>query len=343
MTTKTSREIIRNAYFYANIKNAQLTNFYYNTQLLNSAYSSLYTDLVKEADYYIKYIEFSKTVDVPDDCYLIMGVYQKYSDGALDEIMPMPKDQRMSGLYYRYENGTITVGNPTYTNGTYVLKYSTLPDTLTAPDEPELIDISYDTIGDLTDEGFYYTTKEDDTTSYHFYSFTTSESADIDISDYVEYTNEDLSAYAIDGLDIVSGAIDDPYAAVTYSDGSTYIWTGTHNALYNIEQIHGHETNIEVLRLKTDDVTGKGMLYTENGKLYYGSFVPDTVLSYPSQIYFTVIEYKLASLLMSLNGMDSSIIEDKLLPEAEVKLYETMKPFTKPYRISNQVRHYRWQ
>lgn len=334
MTTKTSREIIKNAYFFANIKNADITDFYYNTQLLNNAYSSLYTDIVKETNAYVKYVDFYDYVDIPDDCYLVLAVYRSYTDGSLEEIYPMPKDQRLDGDYYRIENGVLYIGDGDFrSTNTYRLKYSYMPVTLTAPDEPIEIDISYDTLGALTDKGFYY--KKDDTSC--FYSFDDNASEE---RDFVEWTEPDLTDYALDDLTIVSGDVDDPYAAITYSNGDTYIWTGTeHYALYNINEMHGHKTNIEVLRLKTDDLTGKGMLYTESNKLYYGSFVPDTVLTYPAQIYFTVLEYKLASILSSLNGMDNRLLEEKLIPEAEVKLYETMKESTKPYRLANVMRH----
>lgn len=334
MTTKTSREIIRNAYFYANIKNAAITDFYYNTQLLNSAYSSLYTDIVRETNAYVRYVDFTDNIDLPTDCYLVLSVYRLYSDGSMDEIQMMPKDQRFDGDYYRIENGTLYIGDGDFhSTNIYRLKYSAMPATLTAPDEPVKIDIDYTEIGQLTNDGFYY--KNDD--KQYFYRFDSKESEET--TDYKSFTQPDLTAYALDELTIESGDTDDPYAAITYTNGDTYIWTGDNYALYNIEQIHGHKTNIKALRLATDDMTGKGMLYEKDNELYYGSFVPDTVLTYPAQIYFTVLEYKLASILSSMNGMDNHVLEEKLIPEAEVKLYETMKESTKPYRLANTMRH----
>lgn len=336
MTTKTSREIIRNAYFYANVKNAAITDFYYNTQLLNSAYSSLYTDIVRETNAYVKYVDFTRETDLPNDCYLVLAVYRLYSDGSMDELQMMPKDQRLDGDYYRIENGTLYIGDGSFqSTNIYRLKYSSMPPTLTAPDEPQEVKISYSALGQMTDKGLYYALND----LYYFYSFEDNAIEEVEESDYKAYEEPDLTSYALDNLTIESGATDDPYAAVTYSNGDTYIWTGDNYALYNIEQIHGHKTNVKVLRLKTDDMTGKGLLYEKDGKLWYASFVPDTVLSYPSQIYFTVLEYRLASILSSLNGMDNRLLEEKLIPEAEVKLYETMKESTKPYRLANTMRH----
>lgn len=335
MITMTAREVLKGANFYANIRNASLTDFYYNTKLLNSAYTQLYVDIVKETDSFVNYFDFIDEAELPEDCYLVLSVYRVYNDGSLEEIQMMPKDQILySGSYYRIENNVIKAGGkPGFNASTYRVKYAPMPETLTAPDEPKTIDITYTEIGTLSDEGFYYKNDGKD----YFYSFKDDSSSET--STYEAYTLPDLSAYERDGLTIISGDIDAPYAAVTYSDNDTYIYTGDEAALYNISQIKGHKTDIEALRLHTDDTTGKGLLYTENGTLRYGSFVPDTVLSYPSQIYFTVLELRIASLLSSLNGMTNQLLEDKLLPEAEVKLYETLKPSTKPYRQANIMRH----
>lgn len=335
MITLSSREILRAAEFYANVKNSSLMSFFDKVQLLNSAYSKLYIDLVKESDSYISYFDFVDKSQLPDDCYLIMSVYKVYSNGTLEEIYPMPKDEVLYGSYYRVENNVIIVDSKER-GLTYRAKYSTMPSTLTAPDEPIDIDITYTEIGKMTSKGFYYKENEDDTG--HFYSFDTEESTE---STYVASNNEitDFSTYAISGLTAVKGYEDYPYAVVTYSNNDTYIWTGNTNALYNINAIHGHNTEITPMALKTDDFTGKGLLYVEDGQLKYGSFVPDTILSYPSQIYFQLLEYEIASILQSLNGMDNRILEEKLIPEAKVKFYETVKTSSKPYRQGNVMRH----
>lgn len=335
MITLTAREILRAAEFYANVKNSSLMSFFDKVQLLNSAYSKLYVDLVKESDSYISYIDFIDKTQLPDDCYLLMSVYKVYSNGTLEEIYPMPKDQVLYGSYYRVENNVLIVDSKER-GLTYRAKYSTMPATLTAPDEPVKIDIAYTSIGKMTNDGFYYKETEEDTG--HFYTFDTGLSEE---KAYVEADNtiDDFSSYAIDGLTATKGFIDAPYAVVKYDDGSTYIWTGTSNALYNVEAIHGHDTVIDPVGMKTDDFTGKGLLYVEDGQLKYGSFVPDTVLSYPSQIYFQLLEYEIASILQSLNGMDNRLLEEKLIPQAQVKFYETVKTTSKPYREGNVMRH----
>lgn len=117
-----------------------------------------------------------------------------------------------------------------------------------------------------------------------------------------------------------------PYMMVSYSDGMIFIYTGFQRAVWNYNCITGHETFGEIIALKTDDRTGKGCVWfnSDDGNYYYTSFVPDTILSYPTSALFALLEYRVAAVLMGLLNMDNQYLMQNLLPEAEQNFYSTL-------------------
>lgn len=344
MITKTAREIIKNARFLAGVRNSDITDFYTNCLLLNNIYSKLYMDIIKSNDAYIEYADVKDGDRLPDDCYMVMAVYNRFPgiNGQGREIEPMPKNQRLSGRYYRIENNCIYFGD----NSFYQIKYTTMPMTLTAPDKLQKLDIPATAVfGKMTEDGFYY---KDGGTNY-FYSFSTetSETASAFIDNDREYTfNGDKiklqgNNVLVNGevwLENVSNYIFSyPYSIVTFNDGHIRIYTGFNDgALWNYYCTQGKDTTGKVVSAYTNEETGKGMVYINNGNVYLASFVPDTVLSYPDNAFFTLMEYELAGILCSLNGQDSTFIEDRLIEDARVSFYKSVrKDSYRPYRMEN--------
>lgn len=343
MITKTAREIIKNARYIAGVRNSNITDFYTNCLLLNNIYSQLYVDVVKNNDAYIEYEDVVNGDVLPDDCYLLMAVYKRLPNDNLIEVEPMPKNQRLIGSYYRIENNAIYFGD----NSQYRIKYTTMPDTLTAPDKIQKLDIDNNSVfGKMTEEGFYYQSNDKN----YFYNLTTEQSSEVD--EFVaNETKYEFNGHTIEfkGNTVI---VDDevwlenvtnyvfsyPYSIVTFSDGHVYIYTGlSDGVIWNYYCTQGKDTVGKVVSAYTNEETGKGMIFiSNNGSVYYSSFVPDTVLSYPDNTFFTLMEYELADILCSLNGQDNSFIENKLIEDAKTTFYATVrKDSYRPYRMEN--------
>lgn len=346
MITKTAREIIKNARYLAGIRNSDITDFYSNCLLLNNLYSELYIDVIKNADNYIAYEDVTNGTQLPNDCYQIMAVYKYFAPDNLSEIEPMPRNQRLNGSYYRIENDIIYFGD---SNSNYRIKYSTLPQTLTAPDKLQKVDIPADAvIGAMTEEGVYYKTNKN-----YFYNFIkeASEETDTFIPNSTAHTfqgytvefDKEAKTVSVDSkvllTDVENYIFSYPYSFASFSDGSIHIYTGLCNdTLWNYYCTQGKQTLGTIEAAYTNEETGKGVIYKKDNNFYYGSFVPDTVLTYPDNTFFSLIEYKMAAILCSLNGQDASYINNVLIPNAEIKFYQTIrKDSYRPFRMENVI------
>lgn len=117
-----------------------------------------------------------------------------------------------------------------------------------------------------------------------------------------------------------------PYMMISYSDGLILIYTGWRSTVWNYNIIFGHETNGEIVALKTDDTTGKGCVWhnSDDDQYYYASFVPDTVLSYPTTALFTLMTYRLAAHIGSLLGTADEYLIKELIPNAEAEFFGSL-------------------
>lgn len=158
----------------------------------------------------------------------------------------------------------------------------------------------------------------------------------------IKYNNEDITDYfRREDASISHVSFHVPYIAVSYSDGKVFIFTDnngepTEFAEYNYNCIYGHDTNGIAYALTTNDQTGFGMVFydQDDEKYYYSPFVPDTILSYPTNALFTYLEYTVAFMIAGLLNMDTAFIE-KQMEKAEVELFTNIGGSSNVRRINN--------
>jgi hypothetical protein len=331
MITYASSDIIRQAKVVANVSNVNIGNFELATTLLNTEYQRLYDKIVMANGAHIKEEHFvtDQPYDIPEDCYHIIGVYAGKRLLTKSSIK-----QHIKGTY-RIENNKIILEN--VSNDDIYIKYSTLPQTLTAPDTPEEINADVKEVGLVTDKGFYFKNSED---TELFYDFSAQESIEkpfkaasnrfldstLEFADNtVTYNGTDVThIFSRDDVDIETIRISDPYVIVNYSDKRSFIFYGFEGAdKLNWNEAKGKETYGEVLGFTTNDITGKGCIWKdEEENIYYTSFTPDTLLNYPSNTFFQLLIYKLAAALTALNGVQNQYLIEVQIAEAEVAFEE---------------------
>ena len=331
MVQYTASDLIRQAKIVGNVSNVNLSNFELCNSLLNSEYQKLYDKIVMANGASIKEEHFTtdEPFDIPEDCYHIIGVYS--GKKLLSKSSPR---QYIKGNY-RIENNKIIFDG--FGPVDAFIKYSTLPQTLTAPDAPEEIKEDVKEVGLVTDKGFYF---KDSNGTEMFYDFSSQESVEKPFKEasnrfldhtldfaggVVTYNNTDVTyIFARDDVDIDSVRVSDPYAIVNYSDKRSFIFYGFEGAdQLNWNEAKGKETYGEVLGFTTNDLTGKGCIWKdENGDVWYTSFTPDTLLNYPSNTFFQLLIYKLAAALTALNGVQNQYLIEVQIPEATVAFAE---------------------
>lgn len=353
--TRTAKEIIRNAKWFGNLRNSNTSDFETCNSVLNNEFYRLYNDIVRETDEFTKSFDFGgEETILPDDCMYVTGVYVKGSnDDYLSPISPSPKGQYVPAEY-KIENNTIRIVGSHL--GTYTVKYVTMPPTITAPDENERLDIEADVVLSRDDTTFYYRnggvwyiydtetkaseeTVEDPglvrTYTYGNYSI---------VCNYEDGEFTVPEEFQREGLDVIWADFDFPYAVITYSDNSVWIFTGFDGTEWNVFNTSGHYTRGRAWSIRTNDTTGKGIVFKNyrDGSLYWCSFVPDTVLSYPHQVFFQLLEYRIASTLAAIIGLNATYVNEVLIPQAEVLFYDTIKKdHFLPTRIINASRRKR--
>ena len=331
MITYTASDLIRQAKIVGNVSNLNMTNFELCNSLLNSEYQKLYDKIVMTNGASIKEEHFTtdEPFDIPEDCYHIIGVYS--GKKLLSKSSPR---QYIKGNY-RIENNKIIFDG--FGPVDAFIKYSTLPQTLTAPDAPEEIKEDVKEVGLVTDKGFYF---KDSNNLEKYYDFSSQESVEkpfkeasnrfldhtLELKDgVITYNETDVTyIFARDDVDIDSVRVSDPYAIVNYSDKRSFIFYGFEGAdQLNWNEAKGKETYGEVLGFTTNDLTGKGCIWKdENGDVWYTSFTPDTLLNYPSNTFFQLLIYKLAAALTALNGVQNQYLIEVQIPEATVAFAE---------------------
>ena len=331
MVTYTASDVIRQAKVVGNVSNVNMSNFELCNSILNQEYTKLYDKIVMANGASIKEEHFitDEPFDIPEDCYHIIGVYS--GNKLLSKSSPR---QYIKGNY-RIENNRIIFDG--FGPVDAWIKYSTLPQTLTAPDAPEEIKEKVLEVGLVTDKGFYF---KDNNSVEKYYDFSSQESTEKPFKsasnrffffflgfdgETITYNGTDVThIFAREDVDIDSVKVSDPYAIVNYSDKRSFIFYGFEGAdQLNWNEAKGKETYGEVLGFTTNDLTGKGCIWRdENGDVWYTSFTPDTLLNYPSNTFFQLLIYKLAAALTSLNGVQNQYLIEVQIPEAQVAFEE---------------------
>ena len=331
MITYCASDIIHQAKIVGKVSNINMTNFELCNSLLNSEYQKLYDKVVMANGANLKEEHFitDGPFDIPEDCYHIIGVYS--GNKLLSKSSPR---QYIKGQY-RIENNKILFDG--FGPVDAWIKYSTLPQTLTAPDVPEEIKEDVVEVGLVTDKGFYF---RDNNSAEKYYDFSSQESVEKPFKPAsnrfldstlefdgktVAYNGTDVThIFAREDVGIDSVKVSDPYAIVNYSDKRSFIFYGFEGAdQLNWNEAKGKETYGEVLGFTTNDLTGKGCIWRdENGDVWYTSFTPDTLLNYPSNTFFQLLIYRLAAALTSLNGVQNQYLIEVQIPEAAVAFEE---------------------
>ena len=340
-------DIIKQAKFVGGVSNVNAPDFNALTSLINSEYQKLYDKIVMANGANIKEEHFTadQPFVIPDDCYHILGVYS--GNKLLTKSSPR---QYIKGNY-RIENNKIIFDG--FGPVDAFIKYSTLPQTLTAPDTPEEIKADVKEVGLVTDKGFYF---KDSNNTEMFYDFSSQEAMPrafknasnrfldhtLELKDgIITYNDTDVTyIFERDDVDIISLKLSDPYAIVNYSDKRSFIFYGFEGAdQLNWNEAKGKETYGEVLGFTTNDLTGKGCIWRdENDDIWYTSFTPDTLLNYPSNTFFQLLIYKVAAALTALNGVQNQYLIEVQIPEAEVAFEEHLaKDNLNVVRMNNDI------
>lgn len=343
------------------------------TNSLNDIYRKAYTEIaMSDSDFYVKnykLTEFDLVDDLdddpdgwyelPDDCFIVKSVTI-----GNNELTRCPPKEKVPGTYVIQNTKIKFYGD---TQDGITLHYIPNPQTVTCPAESQRIEIPEDIVktitefGKQTSEGFYYKTIDNS----YFYSFETktNETAPFQKQTYryendlgqgtlewgedyihlvdengelVEDLTEDFDVGEYNKIKKV--VVDDPYMMITYESGEIFIVQNGIQTAWNINDASGHKTLGIVHSLKTDDRTLYGCVYEDlDGQLYYSSFVPDTVMNYPTNALFLLIEIELANLLMSMNGINNEYISVTLREETvEQFRKELIQNRASPVRINNQ-------
>ena len=347
MVTYTASDVIRQAKIVGNVSNVNMSNFELAATLLNTEYQKLYDKIVMTNGASIKEEHFTtdEPFDIPEDCYHIIGVYSG------KKLLSKSSPRQFIPGNYRIENNKIIFDG--FGPVDAWIKYSTLPQTLTAPDAPEEIKEKVLEVGLVTDKGFYF---KDNNGVEKYYDFSSQESVEKPFKDasnrfldhtlefvdgVITYNNTDVThIFAREDVDIDSVKVSDPYAIVNYSDKRSFIFYGFEGAdQLNWNEAKGKETYGEVLGFTTNDLTGKGCIWKdENGDTWYTSFTPDTLLNYPSNTFFQLLIYKLAASLTALNGVQNQYLIEVQIPEAAVAFEEHLaKDNLNVVRMNNRL------
>ena len=375
MITLTCREIIRAAKFIAGVRNSNISNFEFTTSILNNIYRELYQKVIDNSDAYISIINGTATPDgiaLPEDCYQVEAVYIGSDWEHKVEIHRSARNQDIDGCWRVINNRLYIDGN---INKPVIIKYSTLPPTLTAPEDPIKLNLSlepnYETA--LDEKYFYYINRDenrDPVFKTYKYNLDTGEETEITLGEFpsnqydsfmfeskdysVDYENqvisdengEDVTSLFISRTDakFIIVRASGSHWVVSYEDGIILI----DGAEWNILADTGHDTRGFAITLYTNDRTGKGLIWNPglstdvigSSNVYYCSFVPDTVISYPDNSFFQLLEYKLAQFLAGQVGTANATLEDTLLPNAEKQFYESLSKNGNIVRTNNVYRKY---
>ena len=340
-------DILRQAKIVGNVANVNMTNFELCNSLLNTEYQKIYDKIVMANGAQIKEEHFTQGQPfiIPEDCMHIICVYSG------KKLLSKSSPRQFIPGSYRIENNQIIFDG--FEPQDVWIRYSSLPQTLTATDAPEEIKEDIKEVGLVTDKGFYF---KDSNNVEKYYNFSSQETVEkpfksasnrfldgtLEFADsIIKYNGTDVThIFAREDVDVDSIKVSDPYAIVNYSDKRSFIFYGFEGAdQLNWNEAKGKETYGEVLGFTTNDITGKGCIWRdENGDVWYTSFTPDTLLNYPSNTFFQLLIYKLAAALTALNGVQNQYLIEVQIPEAQVAFEEHLaKDNLNVVRLSNDI------
>ena len=302
MVVMTASEIVKQAKWLSNTTNSTLTDFYINSMLLSSIYAGLYADIVGNDNQFVQTFETSETVVDITDAFKILSI----TSGGVEVTRSTLRNNQTGGYYIENNKLYLPSGNK-------VIKYCPLPDTITCPDE--------------------YAPYTEEYSDYKMSNFGVDEEGNITESQSKIFNGEVIDFENIpewmlrDDSSIVNVNVSDPYCFVSYADGKVRLYSSPDfytdwNPFVSKSQNHEYE----VVAFTSDVTTGKGVVFIDKrtNKTYYGSFVPDTVLSFPNNCVFDLLVKKLAAILASMVSIDNPYLTNVLLPEAETKFYQML-------------------
>ena len=362
---KTSLELIKQATKLANCQNSEAFDFAFKVQLLNNVYTNIYNDLTGYSNYFIRYFTFEKESDLPPDCNKVMMVFRGSKDNPF--ILSQSSPNNFIPGDYIIENNTIRVIDKLA--GEVTVKYSAIPLLLTAPEEPKEIElITPDEFLFQDDDYLYYLSTD---TKYYKYSFEdkTNEEvleSDVPVFDHL-FNNNYLTVTENDGIitqvlwnatdvtdyfsayDNNTGASirpvkmvwDNTHIAITYENNDVYVMTADWNKVQiNPFLIKGRYFKAEAVSIFADDEKGTGLICKFNNKYWFMSFVPDTVLEYPENVFFEYIEDLFAVQLQGLVGINNDALQTKLTND-EQAFYSSLQRSQQGIRIKNESNYYK--
>lgn len=299
----TASEIVKQAKWLSNTTNSTLTDFYINSMLLSSLYAGLYADIVGNDNQFVQTLETTSNVIDITDAFKILSI----TSGGVEITRSTLRNNQTGGYYIENNKLYLPSGNK-------VIKYCPLPDTITCPDEYVKSSIDYEEEFLMTNAGVDNNGDLSESESLIFHG------EDIDFDNLPEWMIRDDS-------NIVNVNVSDPYCFVSYEDGSVRLYSSPDfytdwNPFVSKSQKHEYI----VFAFTSDTTTGKGVLFYDKRteKTYYGSFVPDTVLSFPNNCVFDLLVKKLAAILASMVSIENPYLTNTLLPEAETKFYQML-------------------
>lgn len=128
------------------------------------------------------------------------------------------------------------------------------------------------------------------------------------------------------------------HVAFTYFNGKTINTID----LETMEYMAGDYEYDKAVILKMDNKTGNGAFVVNGNTNYIVSWVPDTILNFPNNMFYSVIIYKLAEQFKIKNGEDVSQFSD-LVNNKEIQFYDMIrKDISRNYVIRDVYANRRW-
>ena len=358
---KTAKEIIIQAEKLAQCQNSKAFDFAFKVSLLNSVYTQLYNDLSGYSNQFIKYFDFRGETALPADCYKVLAVYSGSKDNPY-LISQSSQNNFIPGTYY-IENNSIKVVDGQMKE--FHCKYSAMPVTLTAPDNNEKLDIPSDAeVLFMDDEGFYFSSNGVnyyyDFENISYSEFTGTVPTPIanfnnyplvfdSVEKTISWNGEDITGYFVaydantgEELSIDSIVFDNTHIAITYNNKDVYIMFGDFSKYQlNPNLYKGRYFKGTALAICGDDSTGKGVIIKdEKNNIVLSSIVPDTIIDYPENVFFDVIEDRYGVQIQSLCGLNNDALQTKLTTD-ESSFYNSLQRSQQGLRIKNENNSYR--
>lgn len=309
MVRYTASEIIQQAKFLANVRNTNLTDFFINCNLLNSLYKDIYQDIINNSNQFVETIQTSATQVELEDVYKV--VYVGYENGG--EIPRSSLRVKQPNCYYIENNSLIMPP------GNKVIRICPLPTTITCPDS--VVEYSGEVDPSTVSAYTNYAVTEDGeivAESRTLVFVTEDEVIPINFENPPDWMKRE-------GKEIDNIHASGNYCFVSYSDNRVRLYSSPE---YFTEWTpwKGKVFRGRIIAFEPNEDTGKGVVFWDwfSKKYYFASFVPDTILEFPTNAPFTLLIYRLAAILASLVGLENPYLTNDLISQAEIKFYQSL-------------------